>query len=246
MSKYVRKTTRQSWSEESMNGAINEVMEGGMGYLKASRAFGIPQSTLEDRVKKVRSGKSVEDASQKGLGRCQPVFSAALEDELVSHVLTLENRLFGLTLTDLRALAFELAENNKLPRTFNMEKRKAGKAWLYAFLSRHSRLRLRTPEAKSIGRAIDFNRPAVEKFFTLLTEVCEKYKFPPDCIWNVDETGITTVPTRQSKVIGLRRKRQVGALVSAERGTLFQGDWVTKKEASWSSCFCRKRHSLYT
>lgn len=148
------------------------------------------------------------------------MFTVAQEEELTSHILKMESRLFGVTLTDLRVLAFDLAERNNIPNTFNKEKRRAGKAWMYAFLNRHPCLRLRTPEATSIGRAIGFNRTAVEKFFALLTEVCEKYKFPPDCIWNVDETGITTVPNRQSKVIGLRGKRQVGALVSAERGTL--------------------------
>lgn len=66
MPKYVRKTNRQSWSEESMKGAITEVIEGRMGYLKASRSFGFPQSTLEDRVRKARGGNSVEEASQKG------------------------------------------------------------------------------------------------------------------------------------------------------------------------------------
>lgn len=66
MPKYARKTTRQSWSEVSMKGAITEVIEGRMGYLKAARSFGVPQSTLEDRVKKARTGISVEEASQKG------------------------------------------------------------------------------------------------------------------------------------------------------------------------------------
>lgn len=66
MSHYKRKTNRQAWDQESMKGAITEVIEGRMGYLKASRAFNVPQSTLEDRVKKARNGKSIDEASAKG------------------------------------------------------------------------------------------------------------------------------------------------------------------------------------
>lgn len=80
---------------------------------------------------------------------------------------------------------------------------------------------MRTAEATSTGRTIDFNRAAAAaKFFKLLIEVYKKYKFSPECVWNVDETGVTTVPNKQSKVIRVRGKRQIGALVSAERGTL--------------------------
>lgn len=39
-------------------------------------------------------------------------------------------------------------------------------------------------------------------------------------IYNVDETSITTVPKKPAKVLALRRKKQVEALVSAERGVL--------------------------
>lgn len=66
MSHYKRKTDRQSWDQENMKSAITEVLEHRMGYMRASKAFNIPQSTLEDRVKKARSGCSVDDASRKG------------------------------------------------------------------------------------------------------------------------------------------------------------------------------------
>lgn len=61
---YERKTNRQSWSQESMEGAIEEVLSGRMGYLKA---FNVPQSTLEDRVKKARTNQlTSSQAARKG------------------------------------------------------------------------------------------------------------------------------------------------------------------------------------
>lgn len=155
-----------------------------------------------------------------GLGRYKPVFTTAQEKELVEHILAMECRLFGLSLNELRQLAFELAERNNLLHTFNRRKSMAGKAWLYSFLKRHPELRLRSPESTSIARAIGFNRPAVQQFFSLLSDVYCKHNLSPSQIYNVDETGIMTVPKKRSKCLALRGKRQVGCLTSAERGIL--------------------------
>ena len=45
-----RKTERQSWSQHSMGLAIKSVKEKKMGYLEASKTFGIPKTTLIRRV----------------------------------------------------------------------------------------------------------------------------------------------------------------------------------------------------
>ncbi|KAB0790631.1 hypothetical protein PPYR_14933 [Photinus pyralis] len=221
MGKYKRKSERQSWSEVSMANAVQEVLEGRMGYLKASMEFGVPRSTLEGRVSKVRKGLlSRKNAAKKGLGRYKAVFTEKQEEEMVEHILAMENRLFGFTLKDLRKMAFDLAVRNKLTHQFNMEKKAAGKTWLYQFLKRHPKLSLRTPEPTSIARAIGFNRSAVQKFFALLSEIYKNYDITPDNIYNVDETGIMTVPKKRSKCLALRGKKQVGCLSSGERGVL--------------------------
>ena len=46
-----------------------------------------------------------------------------------------------------------------------------------------------------------------------------RYKFEAKDIWNVDETGVTTVQ-RPSKIVAKCGTKQVGALTSAERGRL--------------------------
>lgn len=43
---YQRKTDRQSWSQESMKKAIDAVKKYEMGWLAASKTYGIPQATL--------------------------------------------------------------------------------------------------------------------------------------------------------------------------------------------------------
>ncbi|KAL7298957.1 hypothetical protein TKK_0008057 [Trichogramma kaykai] len=46
----------------------------------------------------------------------------------------------------------------------------------------------------------------------------DKYKFPPDRIYNVDETGISVVPKTSPKFLARTGKKQVGGLVACERG----------------------------
>ena len=46
-----------------------------------------------------------------------------------------------------------------------------------------------------------------------------RYKFEACDIYNMDETGVTTVQTPES-VVGRKRKKQIGAITSHERGVL--------------------------
>ncbi|XP_065677439.1 uncharacterized protein LOC136092810 [Hydra vulgaris] len=50
-------------------------------------------------------------------------------------------------------------------------------------------------------------------------QVRNRYKFDPYCIYNVDETGLTTVQ-KPVKVLAGKGSKQVGRITSAERGTL--------------------------
>lgn len=95
----------------------------------------------------------------------------------------------------------------------------AGKDWFTNFMHRHPSLSVRTPEATSYARAINFNKVNVGKFFDNLGSLLEKHKFQASEIYNVDETGVTTVQ-RPSKIVAVKGTKQVGALTSGERGTL--------------------------
>ncbi|KAJ8915989.1 hypothetical protein NQ315_016666 [Exocentrus adspersus] len=59
-----------------------------------------------------------------------------------------------------------------------------------------------------------------QKLSYLYGELIDKYKFSPSRIYNCDETGISTVPNKPSKILSLKGKKQVGVLSSAERGSL--------------------------
>jgi hypothetical protein len=49
-----------------MKNSVQDVLAGRVGYFKACKSFGVPQTTLEASVKKARTGLSLEDATKKG------------------------------------------------------------------------------------------------------------------------------------------------------------------------------------
>ena len=94
-----------------------------------------------------------------------------------------------------------------------------GKDWALNFRKRHPELALRSPESTSIARARAFNKEAVALFFNLYENLHDKYHFKAERIFNLDETGITTVQ-KPGKILAAKGKKQVGMISSAERGSL--------------------------
>lgn len=80
-------------------------------------------------------------------------------------------------------------------------------------------MELQTTRVYFRARVCGFNRESVTEFFNLLKEV-DIHKFPASRIFNVDETGISIVQSRNPEIIALKGKKQVGVLSAAERGTL--------------------------
>ena len=77
-------------------------------------------------------------------------------------------------------------------------------------MHRHN-LSLRVLEATSAARAIAFNETNASIHFGNLYLVMEKYKFDPGQIYNMDETGCSTVQTPK-KVFPRRGQKEVSQL----------------------------------
>ncbi|XP_047141250.1 uncharacterized protein LOC101238262 [Hydra vulgaris] len=184
-----------------------------MSLRKAENSFGVSRKTLKRQLQ----GKVRQIVSNK-LGNHVNTFSIEIEQDLVKHIQMMERALFELTTTDIRRLAFDMAERLHLKHSFNNSSRQAGKDWLSGFLKRHPELTIRVPEATSMNRAVGFNRPKVDQFFTVYEDILTKNAYEPQSIWNMDETGITNVQ-KPGKVLATKDVRQVGKITSAERGT---------------------------
>jgi len=207
---YHRKTTRASWDLKQMELAAESVRSGELSIREASTTYGVQKSTLERH-------KNKKLPSPGCLGRFRPTLDLQFETELADYCKEMQNRLFGLTISDLRKMAYQLAEKNNIEHNFDSERKMAGRDWVFGFFRRHPELSLRTPEPTSIGRAVGFNHVQVERFYDILQETYEKQHISPSHIWNVDETGLTSVH-RPGKVIARRGQRQVGKITSGEKG----------------------------
>lgn len=72
-----------------------------------------------------------------------------------------------------------------------------------------------------MSRGTSFNHQTyVGRFFDNLDYVHKRFgPFPPERIWNQDETGVTTVQN-PPKVVTPKGVKQIGTVTSAERGEL--------------------------
>ena len=138
-----------------------------------------------------------------------------MESDLAQHIKTLSDMFYGLTIEKCKQVAYEFATRNnlKVPSSWD-EKKKAGKSWWLGFKSRHN-LYVRSPEPTSLRRASAFNKFIVKEFFDNLAKVLNEYKFTAQQIFNVDETGLTTVQN-SGKIVTTRGVRNVESLTSAE------------------------------
>ncbi|CAK1578118.1 unnamed protein product [Parnassius mnemosyne] len=204
-----------TWSETSMKLALQALRNKEVGLNEASRIYGVPKATLKRRLDGSNQTAKEEKQTPGSAGDLTP----ELEEKLYQHILEMEACLYGLTPKDVRSLAFKIAEKNNIKHRFNKTKKMAGKKWYYAFLKRHRSLSLRQPRATSINRATAFNKPTIKDFFEKLEKVMDEHGIhDPRYIYNVDETGLSTVQRKPRKILAKKGKHQVGALTSGERG----------------------------
>lgn len=160
---YQRKSSRGSWSHGSMVAAAKAV-QNGMSLHKASVEYAVPRNTLRARVN--------GDASKKGYEK-SCVLGAANEVALVERrpIIYLQRLGFGLTITDVRRLAFDFVQKNNIHGSlFNAAKKSAGWDWYRSFMHRHPEITVRMAQSISHARAQCMNRPMVlEKHFPFLT-----------------------------------------------------------------------------
>ena len=86
-------------------------------------------------------------------------------------------------------------------------------------MKRRPELSLQTPEAASFARSTALNKQTIGEFYQNLETVRNRYKYNRNCIYNVDETGLTTV-RKPVKVLAGRGGKQVERITFEERGTL--------------------------
>ncbi|XP_074035914.1 uncharacterized protein [Leptinotarsa decemlineata] len=186
----------------------------------ASRNFNLSRDTLHSRICKLKkkysqerlatlfnedSGNESDSDVNKNIYSSKysvsQVFTNNQEIELVKYIQTCSDMNYGLTYKQIRVLAFDYASalpECNIPVQWRAN-RIAGIEWLKCFMKRNKqKITLRKPESTSLARATGFNRRS---------------------IYNIDETGVTTV-LKTVRIVSTKGKKQVSQTVSAERGEL--------------------------
>ena len=214
---YIRQTERGKTTQDSMKEAVDKVVVQKQSMNSVAKSSGIAYSTLRKYC--LIQQENAELDVHVGY-HTATIFTKEQEQLLVQYLLRASAMYFGLCLKEVKSLAFEYGTKLEITMPISWGERGfASKDWMTNFIKRHPELTLRSPEATSLSRVTSFNRYNVNQFFDNYVKVLERTHFTPDQIWNLDETGCTTVQ-KPNKVLAARGVKQVGAIVSAERGQL--------------------------
>lgn len=205
-------------SAETMQNALN-LLNGGLSLRKVSEMTGVPYVTLFRYAKKQKENP-LEKIKLTPNYNCRQIFDIDKEKELVKYILNLSKMGFGLTVTECRKLAYDMAEQNKLKLPENWVKNKeAGLEWFRGFRKRHPSISIRSPEGCSLSRMTSFNPHNVQSFFNKLETVYSRSEHFSNGsrVYNLDETSTTTVQNPR-KIIAGKGIKQVNKCTSGERG----------------------------
>ena len=223
--KPIKERKKGALDPELVQAAVIEVLVKKQKTLTSAKKYGIPRGTLRGYVTKAE--KQNMEIELLPLSFFSPayvtrkIFTEEQENALARYLKLVCQMHYGLTPLEVRQLAYRyaLAKEIAIPESWsrNENQNAAGEDWYRGFMARHSHLAVRAPEATSLGRATAFNRVTIGNFFEKLGEVYRRHRFTAQNIWNVDETGLSTVH-KPGKIVAVKGQRQVGKVTSAERG----------------------------
>ncbi|XP_034234265.1 uncharacterized protein LOC117641222 [Thrips palmi] len=218
---YVKKTDRKATSPRKLSAAVN-LVRGGQSLRSVARLKNINRQTLWKACQKTKNLDAVSECTQEvqlKYGK-RHIFSKDIEDSIVSYCLEVAQMGYGLSTDNVRELAFEVADKNKIqmPEKWSVEK-KAGLDWFQGFMTRHKELSIRKPEGCSIARAAAFNKDTVEKFYFKYEAVLGRHPTFANGsrVYNLDETSTSTVQNAR-KIVSPKGQKQVHQVKSQERG----------------------------
>lgn len=197
--------------------ASHLVRQQGMSIYKAAKEMKVPWSSLKRYLNntEVQDGNVVQDLPKLGRPFALP---AELEVQIFNYIINMQELGFGLTVIQIRKLAFSLAETVGRKNFFMEEKGTASKWWWAHYKKRYG-LTLRVPENLAAYRASMANPTILADFYTKLEALMERLNINnmPSRLWNCDETGLSFV-VKPNKVVTALGKRYVYKRSYADRG----------------------------
>lgn len=210
--RYTPKTNkRQSWTEDQLKLAVEEILSKRSTFTEAAAKFEIPRSTLISRIKGWNQRPAVGGlAPHKGR---KPEISPEDEKILVECISALNKWGFGLSKSEVLDLIQEYVTRNEIQTRF--KNNRPGDDWWIGFKNRYG-LSLRKPERMESSRTRQSGDPfIVMDFFDKLLRAMKKLNLfnKPQCVWNLDESPFNSDPGGTT-----RRVAKKGEAVKVQTG----------------------------
>ena len=188
---------KKRWTEEAINNATKDVLEGNLSVRRAAVQYDIPSSTLHDRI----SGKVSGAVS--GPPR---YLDEEEERELVEFLLGCAEVGYPKTVKEVRAMVGKIVAKKQHQDIGSTAPVSHG--WWEKFQKRHQELSLRSSETLSQRRAVAMSPAVLNKYFDLLEDTVKGNDLHkrPALIFNCDESGFPLVHRPGKRIAGKGQK----------------------------------------
>ena len=182
----------------------------GLSYRKASTLYGVPRSTIADRI----TGKVI-DGTKSGPSK---YLLDSEEKELAKFLIGCAKIGFAKSRMEVLAIVRQtLAKKRGVP----IEDVTITSGWWSSFKNRHPQLTLRTATPLSYARAIAQDPAVFEQYFNLLENTLSNNDLlcKPHCLFNCDESGFS-MDHKPGKLVALKGMRQFNSMTSGNKSQI--------------------------
>jgi hypothetical protein len=204
--------------EANIQAAITAFQDQEYSSVRATAlAFSVPPSTLRARLAGTTSRAYAHESAQ--------ILSNAEEKTLVRWISRLCRTGFPVS----PALLLEMAEEVRRSR-FQLSQsppsilRPIGENWITRFRTRHSEIQSVWARQIDATRHAAVNATTVKTWFDAVTELQIQHQYPPECIYNMDESGFGVGTSQSSRALVNIREKSSWKVISGRQ------EWITAIE----------------
>ena len=200
----VRKVPFKQWSEDNLKLACRAVVSHGWTIRKAAEEFGVPRSTLFDRV-----NGQVQFGAHSGPAH---YLSDQEEKEMVRFLIGCARVGFARTRKHLVRAALAIKRGKEVHFTMG---------WWNSFCIRHPQLTVRSASRLAYNRAVAQDPEVINRYFDLLEETLTQNGLLNEAtrIFNCDESEFP-LAHKPGKVISQRGLKDLGVATSSDKAQL--------------------------
>jgi hypothetical protein len=201
------------YSEEQMQLAIKDVNRNTYSLNQAAKLYGIPKTTLFDRV----NNRYDRPGTGSGATSWLP---EEFESLLVDALIKLAEWGYGLNFSGVKMIVRSFLKNTEFKHLF--KNGIPGVDWYRHFMHRHrTQISERKVQNLASNRAYSCTPDIIDDFFTLLSKQFDSSNFEmAHLIWNVDESGFSCDPGND-KIICPRGSKDVKKLVGNNEKAMY-------------------------